>query len=164
MFARLPGAGLTDRSLLYDRPFTFGERPSALAAHLRPQWRVPLVPLLLTACRQQRARWEQLVVVNWSLRSPEALEQLREHLAGPRTGARVEVRYEPSLVRAVNLARGLGLVEVGPAKWIRMTDSGRELVEEIARAEIFSTEREAINSLPKPLSQDGALSMLSPRG
>jgi hypothetical protein len=135
---------------LLDRPFVFRERPSAASADLRSVWRLPVVVLMVGACRQKRATPKQLHVLNWGLRSSEGHGLLAGFIEG-------------SLDRAVALARGFGLLDWRGRYW-ELTELGWQTLETLAAEEgTLVAEKEALASLPGPLSQ-AAVERLLGRG
>lgn len=142
---------MSARDLLYGSQFEVGSQPSSLAAFLRPSWRVPVTTLLVNACRGQRARREQLLVLNWAVRSSTTVDELVRYMRGEADPRDVGVRYEPALVRAINIAVGTGLLSVAENDWIELSAAGSELFDQICEQGLFAQEREALGRLPKPL-------------
>jgi hypothetical protein len=149
---------MATRTPLDDLEFTFGQRPAAVPALLRPGWRVPLILLLVLSCRRARARWEQLVVLNWAVRTPDGLDSLRRRMTSGEGS--VEVRFEPALERAAALARGFGWLEVDEHGWLALTAMGRQIVDECLELDLYQRERAALASLPALLSQGTAQAVL----
>jgi len=146
-----------------DRPFLFRDRPTSAPSDLRPVWRVPVIVLLVSQCRGEKATHEQLHVLNWAVRSAGSAELLGEYLAGNIPPERAIVRMEPALDRAAALARGIGLVAWKDRYWT-LTDSGRKLLETLGTEEsLLAREKELLNGLPKPLTQS-AVAALRLRG
>lgn len=125
----------------------------------RPVWRVPVTALLVQACRSQKARREQLIVLNWAVRSERCADALAAYLDGQAAGRDVGVRYEPALVRAVNIAAGTGVLDVD-GKWLRLSDAGVALVAEVAARGLYEHERHMLSRLPKSLSLSAAERLL----
>lgn len=135
-----------------DRPFVFRDRPAATSAGSRPIWRIPIVVLLVRACRQQRATHRQLHVLNWALRSTTGAQQLNSFLGGKIDANSAIVRFDPSLDRAVALAHGLGYLSWDRPAW-KLSPSGQELARELDDSDILERERGLLAGLPKPLTQ-----------
>lgn len=142
---------MSARELLYGSRFEVSSRPSSLTALLRPTWRVPVTTCLVKACRSQRARREQLLVLNWAVRSRPTVDRLAQYMRGEADARDVGVRYEPALVRAVNIAVGTGLLIAAENDWIELSDAGSELYDQICQQGLFADERAALGSLPRPL-------------
>lgn len=147
------------RSVLYDAQVTVTDRPASLTAVLRPAWRVPVCALLVQACRGQRAKREQLIVLNWAVRSEQCAGALATYLAGEATAHDVGVRYEPALVRAVNIAVGTGVLVVD-GDYVRVTDAGKALLAEVAAGDLYDAERRMLAMLPKALPVGAAEELL----
>jgi len=140
----------TLRAELYSSGIQLRAQPIAVPALLRTAWRVPVVLLTVHACRQRRAKREQLVVLNWALRDPNAHAALVAELAGEPPGRPVWVRYEPAMVRATNIAHGLGLLEPS-GEWLQITDTGDKLLDTITTEGLYEPQRGALAALPRPL-------------
>lgn len=134
-----------------DAPFTFSRRPVDIPADLRPAWRIGLLILLLkNCCREGRARFTQLHVLNWGVRSDENRAALENALNGNLDVDSFLVRIEPSLNRAVDLAIGEGLVARRSGDQIELRDSGHALADEIgADATLYRTEKEFMQRIRK---------------
>jgi hypothetical protein len=150
----------SERDLLYRSSVSVTDRPASLAAVLRPSWRVPVTALLVGGCRSNRARREQLVVLNWAVRSASSAAALTRFMRGEAESRDVGIRYEPALVRAVNIAVGAGLLTAVESDWIELSDAGRELVEQIREQGLYEHERETLSALPKPLPFNAAQQLL----
>lgn len=147
------------RRELYESSVGLGPRPASVPTLLLTSWRVPVVLLLIKACRQEKAKREQLVVLNWSLRDSATHEAVREWLMKEPLREAPAVRYEPALVRATNIAHGLGLLhEV--SGWLELTKQGSELLSEIEELDAYASERQLLEQLPKPLSHSAAKALL----
>jgi len=151
------------RDLLYSTEVTLTERPVSLSAVLRPSWRVPVTVLLVDACRSKRARREQLVVLNWAVRSAGATMALVQYVQGNGHPHDVGVRYEPALVRAVNLAVGAGLLTRADNAWVEVSSQGRKLLDLIREHGLYERERECLGMLDKPLPFSTAENLLRGR-
>ena len=115
-----------------DSPILFRARPVAIPADLRPLWRMRAVLLLRRkCCRQGRSSLARIHVLNWALRTSEAGRQLVQAIEGTVSPDAVLVRIEPSLNRAVDLARGHGLIRQVGGDRIELTPGGRQFAETI---------------------------------
>jgi hypothetical protein len=134
-----------------DVPFIFSRRPIDVPADLRPAWRIGLLILLLkNCCREGKARFTQLHVLNWGVRSEENREALENALHGSVGADALLVRIEPSLNRAVDLAIGEGLVARRSGDQIELRDSGHALADEIGSdATLYRTEKEFMQRIRK---------------
>lgn len=147
------------RDELYSASFSLREEPRSLPATLRTQWRVPLVPFLVAACRSQKAKREQLIVLNWVARSPATAAAIGEVLDGTRRTEDAPVRYEPALVRAVNIARALDLVG-GDGETLTVTEQGHHLRDIVIEAGLYERERTWLASLSRGLPHRTAVEIL----
>jgi len=123
---------------------------------------VPVVALLVAACRQQRAKREQLVVLNWAIRDPDTFAALEGWLANQEPKGGVLVRYEPALVRATNIAHGLGLL-ADNGGWLELTPTAFDLIAEIEESGAYAHERLLLGRLPKKISFAAARTLLAGR-
>ena len=119
--------------------------------------------LIVAACRQTRAKREQLVVLNWALRDANAHAALVAELAGERPPRPVWVRYEPAMVRAANIANGLGLL-VRKGDWVELTSAGKHLVEVTRQEGLYEVEHGLLDALPRQLPLNVAERVLSGAG
>lgn len=145
---------------LLDQPFMFRDRPSPVPSDLRPVWRVPVVTLLVQACRGGRATPEQLHVLNWAVRSSDSAATLSAYLAGDLGPSDAVVRFEPALERAVAMARGFGFLRWETRYWV-LTPTGRGVAERVQRHEsLLQRERTLLATLPRPLTQTAVGALL----
>lgn len=107
-----------------DVPFHFTERPTPLAGDLRPAWRVGLILLMLLYSRGQKATLQKLHLLNSASRSEQTRHAFLRYTQGEARKDEIVPRVEPSLIRAVNLARGEGLIEVEKGKNLMLTTKG----------------------------------------
>lgn len=147
------------RHEFYASKVRIGDRPRLVPSLLVPVWRVPLVVLMVAQCRTARAKREQLVVLNWALRDPVTHAALTAQLAGKRAAQPPAVRYEPALVRAINIAHGLGLLD-RQNEWLTLSDAGRSLAKQIAEAGAYERERTLLADIGRPLPLNAAQATL----
>lgn len=114
-----------------DIPFTFRERRTPLTGDLRPAWRISLVLLMLLYSRGKKATLQKLHVLNSACRSTATRSAFLRYVQGNARKDEIIPRVEPSLNRALNLARGEGLVEVENGKNIKLTIVGLELAKRL---------------------------------
>lgn len=112
-----------------DIPFTFRERRTPLAGDLRPAWRMSLVLLMLLYSRGKKATLQKLHVLNSACHSEGTRREFLRYVEGEARKDEIIPRVEPSLNRALNLARGEGLVEVENGKNIKLTPAGLKLAQ-----------------------------------
>ncbi len=110
----------------------FRRRPISIPGDLRPVWRIGLIVILLSrCCRGGKTSLARLHVLSWASRTEQARASLRAALGGTKSPDSLVVRFEPALNRAVDFARGEGLVRRVDGNKIELTDAGRALVKEI---------------------------------
>src|SRR5271157_5660788 len=105
---------MDERSLAVanDQALRFKRRPMAIAAELRPDWKIGSLLLILhLSSWGGKSSLRRLHILNWALRSPKTraeFEEVREHQQALFS---FQFRFEPALGRAVSLAVGEKLVE-----------------------------------------------------
>ena len=110
---------------LPERPtFEFRHRPGILPGDLRISWRLALLILILSHSRGRKASLAKLHLLNDALRSETATKKLTEILSESRDSLDWRIRVEPALGRALDIARGEGLLSVGKGPVYRLTKMG----------------------------------------
>src|ERR1700722_20069076 len=114
------------------RSFRFTRRPMAIAAELRPDWKMAAMLLILNlSSRGGKSSLRRLHILNWALRSPRnraEFEQVREH---QQPLFSFQFRFEPALGRAINLAVGEKFVEWGGGDRLQITANGKRWIADI---------------------------------
>lgn len=131
----------------------FRHRPDPIPGDLRMSWRLSALVLVLDRCRAKTANFEQLNILLWALRTPEAWERVRGWFSGVRDPGEIAVRLDPAVRRTIGIAVASGLVHENRANTVKLTESGRRLAEEIWTAEVMLDEKKFLRSLPKAISQ-----------
>jgi hypothetical protein len=150
-----------DLEAFLDQPFLFRDRPSPLAGDMRASWRLPVVLMLVRACRGQRATHGQLHVLSWALRSAEGAVALDRFLGGKLRPQEAVVRFEPALDRAIALAHGLGLLSRSGGRYWALEEKGLGLLARVESDEsILARERETLAALNVKLTQQVVAKML----
>lgn len=91
--------------------FTFRQRPLPLVAPMRAQWRIAVLCLTLKkCCRQSRSSLFRLHVLNWAVRTREAQKALLAVVEGRLSPEQMLVRFDPTLVVAIDYAIGERLI------------------------------------------------------
>src|SRR5260370_41583579 len=94
------------------RSFRFRRRPMAIAAELRPDWKMAVLLLILDmSSHAGKSSLKRLHILNWARRSAKhraEFEQVREHQLPLFS---FQFRFEPALDRTLNLDVGQALVE-----------------------------------------------------
>jgi hypothetical protein len=131
-----------------DIPFTFTPRPAPVPGDLRPIWRVSLILLILLNSRGKKASLQKLHVMNWSARSRFNSDLLLHYMEKKVSKEEVVPRIEPSLNRAIDFAKGEGLVAVENGKNLILTTVGTLTAEEIDRhADCMTKEKSFLKKL-----------------
>ena len=125
--------------------FLFRRRPLALAADLRPSWRIALLVLILrTCCRGRKSSRTRLHVIGWGVRNNKSQQQLKAAVAGEVHPSILIVRFDPFLDRALDFAIGDSLIVHDGGKNVRLTATGSEFADELMasrRRKVSSTWR-----------------------
>ena len=129
--------------------FLFRRRPLALAADLRPSWRIALLVLILrTCCRGRKSSRTRLHVISWGVRNNQSQQELKAAVAGEVHPSILIVRFDPFLDRALDFAIGDALIAHDGGKNVRLTATGSEFANEvIAAEEILKLEKTFLNDL-----------------
>jgi hypothetical protein len=114
-----------------DIPFAFRQRPTPLVGDLRPAWRIALVLLMLLHSRGKKATLQKLHVLNSACRSMDTRRGFLRYVQGEARKDEIIPRVEPSLNRALNLARGEGLVEIEKGKNMKLTPAGLKFAKQL---------------------------------
>jgi hypothetical protein len=135
-------------------PFTFVSQPSPVPGDMRSIRRVALLLLMLRKCHGDSATFEQLHVLNWAIHSPRSQAQFAMVLQDKGRPDEVIVRFDPSLNRTIDLARGAGLVAWGSGKRLRLTVQGLAQSSAIGRmSEVLIREKTFLDSITGKISQ-----------
>jgi hypothetical protein len=143
---------------------TFTRRPSSLPPDIRPEWRIPLLLLMVHRCRGQVASREQLHVLNSAVLSAGSRRALLAAMSRRLAPNSPVVQFEPAFDRAIDRAIGLGLLIVNSNSRLQLTDLGQSVVSTLdSDGGLFTTERELLASLPRSLSQSAIRNALAHR-
>lgn len=144
--------------------FTFTRRPTSVPPDIRPEWRIPLLLLMVRRCRRQTATREQLHVLNSAVLSTGSRKALLAALDGRLAPRSPALQFEPAFDRAIDRAVGLGLLAMTPLSRLELTDLGRSVADRVdADEDLFTSERELLASLPRSLSQSAIRNALAER-
>ena len=146
-------------------PFRFRRRPMAIAAELRPDWKIGALLLILhLSSRGGKSSLRRLHILNWALRSPKHradFEQVRERRQPLFS---FQFRFEPALGRAINLAVGEKLVEWVGGNRLRITVQGKRWVTAIMQDEsVMLQERNFLDRIGKSITEPLATQMVTVR-
>jgi hypothetical protein len=136
-------------------PFTFRRRPVSLPPDLRPEWRVGIVLLTLRiCCREYRASFARLHVLNWAVRTVPNQLAIAAVIAKESSPDALIVRIEPSLNRAVDLANGYRLIVRVAGDRIQLTNNGVNLADELQRQDnLYVPEREFFSQVGRKVTE-----------
>src|ERR1017187_2281073 len=148
-----------------NQPFRFTRRPMAIAAELRPDWKIGALLLILhLSSRGGKSSLRRLHILNWALRSVKnraEFEQVREHQQALFS---FQFRFEPALGRAINLAVGEKLVEWVGGNRLQITAKGKRWVTEILKDEdVMQEERDFLERIGKSITEPVATEMITVR-
>lgn len=144
--------------------FRFRRRPTSVPPDIRPEWRIPLLLLMVRRCRGQTATREQVHVLNSAVLSAGSLRALLAALDGRLAPRSPALQFEPAFDRAIDRAVGLGLLTTNIRGRLELTDLGRSVVDRVdADRNLFTSERELLESLPRSISQSAIRNALAER-
>ncbi|MEO7099189.1 MAG: hypothetical protein ABI162_07485 [Luteolibacter sp.] len=145
--------------------FTFRERPEPLHHSLRADYRIATLLLMLRICgRGGRSGLVKLHVLNWASRKHDSRRALLDRLAGRFDYFDIPLRFDPAFNRAVDLARGEGLVERDQSQAISLTPSGQDCVNEIlSNADCLEREKGFFGLVGKRLTDAKVNEMINPK-
>lgn len=137
-------------------PVELAQLPQAIPPEYRPLWRVGQIILILDFCGWGgKCTQLQLFALSWGLKSPSTRDNI---LALSREDypslTDIPLRFDPTLVYAVNLAAGFGLVEKSGNDSVKLTGPGTVLVSKLRKdKDIFATEKKTLEQIGKRLTQ-----------
>jgi hypothetical protein len=143
---------MVEFSEIFRVPYSFARRPVAVAADLRPLWRLGSICLILRNCWGASATLRQLHVLNWALRDGENRSVFLSALQDAPPVLPI-VRIEPSLNRAVNFALGEALI-ARAANRLTLEPKGREFAKRIADTDdLFVQEKAFFAAIGKKVTE-----------
>ncbi len=146
-----------------DQSLRFKRRPMAIAAELRPDWKIGTMLLILhISSRGGKSSLRRLHILNWALRSSKnrtEFEQVREH---HQPLFSFQFRFEPALGRAINLAVGEEYVEWVGGNRLQITSKGQRWVKDILKDKsVMQQEREFLERIGKDITEGIATEMIT---
>ena len=144
------------------RSFRFRRRPMAIAAELRPDWKMGTLLLILhLSSWGGKSSLRRLHILNWALRSPKnraEFEQVREH---QQPLFNFQFRFEPALGRAINLAVGEKLVEWVGGDRLQISTKGKRWIADVMKDDsVMYLEREFLTRIGKDITEVIASEMI----
>ena len=135
----------------------FHARPKSVPGDLRISWRLSMTLLALHYCRQKRASFIKLHILNGALRSSVARVRLIEFLNGNFDYEACTIRVEPAFSRNLDLPIGKGLAEWLVASQrlsVQTTSRGIEVAEVIdAKDDLFTEEKEFLANIGRRVTE-----------
>jgi hypothetical protein len=127
---------------ILDVRFTFKRRPLDLSGDLRPNWRVPVLVLMLRfCCRGGKSSLFKLHLLNLVIRDKEKQDALIANLSGLPDYSNIRIQVEPSFIRAIQFAVGEGLAERLENNRIKLTQKGKQLASDIEESNCLTEEK-----------------------
>jgi hypothetical protein len=150
-------------TLAKDQTLRFKRRPMAIAAELRPDWKMAALLLILhLSSRGGKSSLRRLHILNWALRSAKnraEFEQVREH---QQPLFNFQFRFEPALGRAINLAVGEKYVEWVGGNRLQLTARGERWIKDILKDDsVMHEEREFLTRIGKDITEGVATEMIT---
>jgi hypothetical protein len=121
---------------------------------LRISWRLALLILVLRYSRARRASLAKLHLLNDTLRSDGGRKRLSSILASSQVPPEWPFRVEPALGRAIDMARGEGLVKTEDGATYQLTESGLRAAESLRANEgVLQEERSFLESQSSKITE-----------
>ncbi len=140
-----------DLAELPDVEYQFVVRPRPYAADLRADWRISAVVLAVDKSRGKRASVPQLHVLVWAMLDSAHGSDLARALRGE-SSRLPPIRFDPAVVRAVDRAVGLGMLQ-REGKRLKLADGGAVWLEMLSsEPELMSQEKLILRELGGPVS------------
>jgi len=144
--------------------FTFVRRPTSVPPDIRPEWRIPLVLMMVKQCRGGKASREQLHVLNTIFLNRDSYTSLIMELNGHSAPVSTIVQYEAAFDRALNWAEGFGFLIINDSNRFVLTELGNSIVTAInSNDSLFASERILLDGLPRSLTQNSISHVLAER-
>lgn len=127
---------------------TFTQRPRALPARQRVDFRTGLVLLVLSYSRGQTLGLTHVHALVWAMRSRRTRAMFRAWWEGRRFVGTVTYRLDPDLGLSLSLLTAEGLVSfVGTqGRRLTLTEKGRALAEDLRSGDLFAVEKDFLAS------------------
>lgn len=149
-----------------DVPFRFKRKPMAIAAELRPDWKIATLLLILqVSSHGGKSSLKRLHILNWAIRSTEFQAEFESVRANPLPLFGFNVRFEPAFARAIDLAVAEQYVSWVRGDRLQITAKGRRWVSEILNSEgLMQGERDFVSRIGKSLTESAAGQLLGAKG
>jgi hypothetical protein len=137
-----------------DVKFKFVPRPRDLPGDLRPNWRVPLLVLMLDMCsRGGKSSLYKLHLLNWAIRSEEQRGLLLDNLSGEPDYSQIRIQVEPSFIRAIQFAVAEKLVDRLDNSRVQITERGKQFAHDIQESDSLASEKEFLKKIGFKLTE-----------
>lgn len=132
----------------------FSRRAVNIPGDYRNAWRISVLCLLLQRGRADTLTLPHLHVLWWAVRSSRTRSIFLRWLEGSKGPDEFLVRFDPSLITAVDLAIGEGLVQREPTGNIKLTGAGKLLAGAVGHeASVLVSEKAFLDALPNRITQ-----------
>jgi hypothetical protein len=143
--------------------FRFTRRPMAIAAELRPDWKIGALLLILhISSRGGKSSLRRMHILNWALRSAKNRAEFEEVRERQQRLFSFQFRFEPALGRAINLAVGEKFIDWVDGDRLQITAKGTRWVTDILKDEsVMQEEREFLKRIGKSITEPIATEMIT---
>lgn len=148
-----------------DIPFRFRRKPMAIAAELRPDWKVmTLLMSLQLSSYAGKSSLKRLHVLNWAIRSKRFGEEFTAILNDPSPLFGFAIRFEPAFSRAIDLAVGHNLITWIGGNRLQISPKGKQFVKTALKDKtLMQQERVFLQTLGKSVTEAIAERVLGTR-
>ena len=146
-------------------PFIFTERPSAVPGDMRLSWRISICLLILNSSRSSKASLQKLLFLGHAIRTPQNRMNAAKALSGLSQYFAFIFRVEPTISRALDFARGSGLIRQIDGKSFQLTSDGIAAVKQISvDPELFRNEKAFLEEVRNLATEKRIMQILSMEG
>ena len=134
-----------------------------IAAEFRPDWKISTLLLILQiSSHAGKSTLKRVHILNWAIRSPQFVAEFNEARTNPLPLFGFNVRFEPALSRAIDLAVAEKLVSWVGGNRLQITQKGKRWVSEILKDEsLMRPERAFLANIGKTVTEAAAGELLS---
>ena len=147
---------MEDNSLVIDniKAITFSKKAISISPYYRPIYRIAQICLILElSSRSKKASIKKLHYLSWIMRSRNDMEKTKLHITNSVKPPVTIWRWEPSLNRAITLAKSESMINSIGGKFT-LTDKGTKFVKSIINEDsIMVNEKEFLESIGKKISE-----------
>ena len=133
-----------------------------IAAELRPDWKISTLLLILqVSSHAGKSSLKRLHLLNWATRSSQFRTEFKAARSNPLPLFGFNVRFEPALSRAIDLAVAEQLVSWVGGNRLQITIKGKRWVTEILKEEsLMRPERDFLAGIGKSVTETTAEQLL----